>query len=295
MSTTAPSPRLCERLVDDAAVFPPAQSPVDRAWRAHVERRDTLWDAWVGPLLLAPVHADLLATVARSHPVHQSVSAVLVARPGVPSAEVDEAMAALEHVPSVRLVGVETGHGARWLDGLAWQLPLAVELGREPDEQRTALEELAQARADGHPVMAKLRTQTTASHPLPSADELAGVLVEATRRGVPLKLTGGLHHAVAGDHCLPDGSTEWQHGVANVLAAAHTVHAGGDERSVAAVLRREDGPQLSAGLRSLTDDQVEALRHIFPSFGCCTVLDPLRELAALGLLDPDPDPDEETV
>jgi hypothetical protein len=295
MSTTTPSPRLCDRLVDDAAVFPPVEAPVDRAWQEHVARRETAWAGCVGPLLVAPAHTELLATVARAEPPGWPVATVLVARPGVPLGEVDEAMAVLEPVPDVRIVGVEVSHGPTWRDALLWQLPLAVEVGRDAADRDQALDDIMGARAQGHPVTAKLRTQTTTDRALPTPEELAGFLLACASRGVPFKLTGGLHHGVAGDVLLPQGTTEWQHGVVNVLSATHAAGHGCGLDHLVALLGRQDGPALAAHLLALTADETERLREAFTSFGCCDVLDPLRDLAGLGLLVPDPAHQEETV
>ncbi len=295
MSTTTPSPRLSDRLVDDAALFPPVEAPVDQAWQEHVARRETAWADCVGPFLVAPGHTDLLATVVRAHPSDRPVATVLVARPGTPLAEVDEAMAVLETVPDVRIVGVEVGHGSTWRDALLWQLPLALEVGRDPVDRDQGLDDVARARAEGHPVVAKLRTQTTAGRRLPTPEELAGFVLACTSRRVPFKLTGGLHHGVAGDVHLADGTTEWQHGVVNVLAATHAAGHGSGPHHLAALLRHQDGPALAADLLALTAGETDRLRESFTSFGCCDVLDPLRDLARLGLLTLDPAHLEETV
>ena len=295
MSTTTPSARLSDRLVDDAALFPPVEAPVDQAWHEHVARRQTTWGACVGPLLVAPAHTELLATVARADPPAWPVATVLVARPGIPLAEVDEAVAVLEAVPAVRIVGFEVGHGPDWRDALLWQLPLAVEVGRDPADRDRGLDDIAQARTEGQPVVAKLRTQTTADRPLPTPEELAGFVLACATRQVPFKLTGGLHHGVAGDVLLPDGTTEWQHGVVNVMAATHAAGQGAGHDHLVARLRQEDGPGLAADVLALTDEETDRLREAFTAFGCCDVFDPLRDLAGLGLLTPDPAHQEETV
>ncbi|MCE0486588.1 hypothetical protein [Ornithinimicrobium sediminis] len=295
MSTTTPSPRLSARLVDDAAVFPPARTPVDRAWRAHVSRRDQPWGEHVGPLLVAPVHAELLATVARAHPADRPVDTVLVARAGTVLADVDEAMATLEPVACVRMVGVEVTHGEHWRDALPWQLPLAVEVDPDPRLRDAALDDLARARAQGHPVVAKLRTQSTPERPLPGAVALAGFLVACASRDLTFKLTGGLHHGVAGTVDLGDGLHEWQHGVVNVLAATRAAQAGEPRDRVAALLERSDAEPLCHELRALTTEEAEQLRQQFTSFGCCDVTDPLHDLTRLGLVAPAPTVQEEPV
>ena len=57
------------------------------------------------------------------------------------------------------------------------------------------------------------------------------------------------------------------------------------DEAVTEALASRDGEALGRSLRALDAAAVQRIRGSFASFGCCGVTDPLRELAALGLLD----------
>lgn len=293
MSTTTGA-ELCRGLVDDAAVFPPGLSPVGRAWRDHLELRRSGYAGCLGPLLLAPEHiAPLIAELDGSTPsgspaVEPSaagppVEVALVARAGVGPVDLVAAADALRGRPHCRVVAVETTASPGWPDLLATGLPVTVEVAPSSTRRNPALARIAEARTDGYAVRAKLRTQATSSTPVPTAQELADFVAACHRRTVPFKLTGGLHHAVARDQ---------EHGVLNVLLATHLVLGDASLSSVLATLIDPGGPRLAARALALTPEEVRDLRAAFTAYGCCGVLDPLRELIALGVLPaPDPDPD----
>jgi hypothetical protein len=71
----------------------------------------------------------------------------------------------------------------------------------------------------------------------------------------------------------------------NVLAAVHVAAQGAPESIVAGLLGQRDVDPLIDLLTDLSIEQVGRVRWAFTAYGCCTVLDPLRELAALGLID----------
>lgn len=309
MSTTPLLPVWSLGLVDDAAVFPPGLSPLDQAWRDHQELRSGAYAECVGPLLLAPIHVSELVLAA--HADHENsdagrsdsddgaglppVSVRVIGRAGTPFTDLHTAIETLGKMSGVLTAGLEISYGLGWTAALQHGLPLAVEVSRVAAERDSALDEIARVRADDHPVIAKLRTQSTASVPVPTAAELAGFVIDCRQRDLPFKLTGGLHHAVATgwerQHAV-NGKPE--HGVMNVLLATHAALSGAATAEMAQILTRTDAPALAASLRTLTREQQRDLRAAFTSYGCCGVLDPLAELAALGLL-PAPIPDEEPV
>lgn len=304
MSTTDPAPALAPdglftALIDDAAVFPPGLAPVDVAVREHLALRTGPYAALLGPLLI-PVSgvAALTDTLAKQRP-SPDLAVVLIARPGRTVGQIEPALDALRPVSGVSVVGVELAHQPGWQGALAWRLPLAVEVGREPVAQQAALAELAVEADRGGAVRAKLRTQSTAVEPVPTAAELAGFLAAARAAGIGVKLTGGLHHAIAHTTSLPEngphGRHEDQHGVLNILLATHLLDHGADQPEVVRALTERDPAALTEPLTALTDDQVRQLRSRFTAYGCCGVLDPVTDLIALGLLDlPAPDQPEET-
>ena len=104
------------------------------------------------------------------------------------------------------------------------------------------------------------------------------------RPDAPFKLTGGLHHAVRGTYPV-DGAPEEHHGILNVLLATAAAGDGAGDEEVAALLALRDGEALAELVRAWPDATAARVRRAFTSYGCCTVTDPVGELADLGLLD----------
>jgi hypothetical protein len=271
--TQHPLAAALDGFIDDAAVFPPGNAPLAAAVDAHLARRRSPDGRYVGPLLVpASAAAAVSAQLAAAHRVDDPLDVVLIARPGTPAPSADD-VALLG--PSVRLAGVELGWSPSWRTVLDLGVPVAVEIPRPPDHRR-ALDDLA-----GTPgVRAKFRTGATPQWAWPTEVELAHVLQACADRGVTLKLTGGLHHAVRADHPDP------QHGLLNVLVAVAATRAFSEIPSIAAVLSIRDAGTLVATLTELQPEAIDGLRHTLAGFGCCDVTDPLRELAALALIPP---------
>jgi hypothetical protein len=299
MSTTPALRALLARWIDDAAVFPPASLPVAQAWREHRTHLRSGYGDLLGPLLIgASAAASLVDVVEASSavsPVAEGagggagagpVAVGVVARAGTPVEDLLAAASRLRTSPRVTVHSVEVAHDphGRWTRALDLDVPVAVEVPRNPDAQAVALEALASEASDGHRLTAKLRTQSTPDLPVPTAAQLAAFLVGARDHGLPFKLTGGLHSAVARTAALPDGSTEEQHGALNVLVATSHLETGATAEELEEVLALRDGQQLAAAARDLDEAQAAAVRARFVSFGCCTVPDPVAHLVALGLL-----------
>lgn len=289
MSTTdaappRPAPRsLFTGLVDDAAVFPPGLAPVPDAVVRHRELTRGPYADLVGPLLVPVSETHRLRYTAAGSPAAGTLRVSLVARPGTPVREVLHALGELEGVPGLEVVSLELAHQPGWEEALGHGRPVVVEVPRDPFAQQRAMEELAGARAE-HPVRAKFRTQGTPDTPVPTPAELATFVVRSIRRKTPFKLTGGLHHAVAGTHPAAGGGTEDQHGVLNVLLATRAALDGAEAGAVAEVLAVRDADRLVGEVASLTEEQARRLRAAFTSYGCCGVLDPLTELHDLHLI-----------
>jgi hypothetical protein len=95
----------------------------------------------------------------------------------------------------------------------------------------------------------------------PSVEQVALVIAACREAGVPFKCTAGLHHATRrGD----------EHGFLNILAAT-TAPAG----AIGSVLAQEDAARL---------DLNGADRSLFVSFGSCSWQEPVDDLVELGLL-----------
>jgi hypothetical protein len=284
MPTTTPV--VLRALVDDAAVFPPGNAALADAVSGHAEHRAAWYAGCVGPLLVpAASAADLVAALDERDDVASSTATrldlVLVARPGADPATLLSARSALDDDGRVQVVGAELGWYDGWYDDLAGELPLAVEVPRGPDGDR-AVAQARTAHREGHAVVAKFRTGPTATWAWPDEAELAAFL-RLVALEVPFRLTGGLHHAVRGTYEVA-GAPEENHGVLNVLLATAAALARAGQDELAALLAVRDATALADLVAAWPDDTAARVRQAFTAYGCCTVTDPVGELAELGLL-----------
>ena len=80
------------------------------------------------------------------------------------------------------------------------------------------------------------------------------------------------------------GIPEENHGVLNVLVATSAALAGAGQDEVAALLAVHDAVALADLVAAWPDATAARVREGFTAYGCCTVTDPVGELADLGLL-----------
>lgn len=272
--------RLLVGLLDDAAVFPPGNKPLDRAVPDHREHRRAAHQELVGPLVLPVSALDRLPGLTRGW----ADGSLEISLTGVPVARAAELAEDTLSIPAVRLAALELVLGdpapdrlTERLTELAAVLPgveLFLEIPREPDgSYRTALfAELA-----GTPVMAKLRTGGVTPELYPSDAQLAAAIQAAVAAEVPFKATAGLHHAIRNTAVTEAGELE-QHGFANLLVATAAARAGRSEDVTSALAERD--PDAVARRLAEIDPQV---RRSFRSFGTCSIDEPVMELTALGL------------
>ena len=245
------APPVLERLVDHAALFPPASMSLD----------------------------DALAEDRRAR---QSPHAAILDRFVVPAAKLGE-LPAGERPPalSVVLAGVEDAGLVEGADGVeAVELVLDEPRPRPADllAMRRALEPLGvetylelvldDGWRDSVPATigaiaamggrVKLRCGGAFT---PSVEQVALVIASCREARVPFKCTAGLHHAVR---------RREDHGFLNILAAT-TAPGGGIE----SVLAEEDAAAL---------DVADADRELFVGFGSCSWEEPVDDLVELGLL-----------
>ncbi|MEU7615418.1 hypothetical protein AB0B27_04835 [Micromonospora rifamycinica] len=279
MSTQVP--RLLAGLVDDAAVFPPGSAPLPDAVAAHHEHRASWYADLVGPLLVpaSAVAAGGLDSLA------EGVVTGLIGDTGLDRlptalARLDAAGSTVRQVEvAVARRGEDPRPGLTALrdlvtrrDDLDWYAELPLTFGLT-----SALDTLAEARATGLPVAAKFRTGGLAAELFPTPVELAAVICACRDRGLPFKLTAGLHHAVR--HLDPEtGFTH--HGFGNVLAATLAAVDGAEVDAVAVLLAATDAARLVEPVRAAGD----ADRPLWGGFGSCSVREPLTDLIRLGLV-----------
>jgi hypothetical protein len=265
-------------LVDDAALFPPGNAPMDQALKEHAAVRPTSRSDLVGPFLCP---ASRLTELRAHLPADESIRLSLVF-----DVDGDGAHAALRSCgadDTIELVGVEAsaerlGADATTVGGNLSRLPGVTGYLEVP---RTAFDDTLDLVGASGWHAAKYRTGGTTAEAFPTELELAAFLVAVTLRRLPFKLTAGLHHAVRGSDAA---SGVEQHGVLNVLVATRVAQSGGSTEDVAAVLAQRSAPALVEFVSAWDEQTCAGVRAAFRSFGCCGVHDPLDELGALGLL-----------
>jgi len=268
-------PGLIDRLVDDAAVFPPGSAALDVALQTHRGYRDTVVEPLVGPLLLpASAIPDALDLVASD----DDLAIGVIADDGLGSLVAARDLLADQHwlravqyelrlPPQNLATGVELT-----LSALEFTAPTYLELPPGPQ----LLDALDVLHKDGAEA-AKFRCGPRAGD-IPDADTLASFLHGCAVRGLPFKLTAGLHAA------LPHVDSETgarQHGFLNTLAATACALVGGSSTACAAMLTVEDPGSL---VEMIASCNVVRLREIYRSFGSCSITEPFDDLRHLDLI-----------
>jgi hypothetical protein len=259
MASPPPDARgaLLGRLIDHAALFPPACLPMDEAMA--VDRRVRASEhAWIVDRFICP--ASKLGDLPQDPP---TLSVVLDEPPEVDVAALDvelvEARCGADEVaPTYERIRAAFGDAVR----VFLELPLGA-----PLQQVRAVGAGAKVRCGGESV--------------PSVGELARFVRACRAAGVPFKATAGLHHAIRADGA---------HGFLNLLAAAVFVDQG--EEAVAALLAEEDPAAFEVGpdglgihgLRAGPAEIEAARRDRFVAYGSCSVDEPVADLLALGIL-----------
>jgi hypothetical protein len=279
---------LFEGLIDDAAMFPPGNAPLDRALSEHLTHRQSWYGDIIGPFLVpAARFSDLVERVA-AQASSTPLRAAVVAADG--SAQAELTMQAAATSAGVELVAVELPLSATedldrdWAAfgsasrAVWWEVDPAVSSRAQLDRQ---LDRLADAARTAGPGGAKLRTGGTTPAATPDDRTLATFLRHSIDVDLAFKLTAGLHHAVR----TTDRATgAEQHGILNVLCGIKAALNGAEEDELEEVLSQRDPAPLVERTHGMSEADASVTRAFWSSFGCCGVTDPVEELAALGLL-----------
>ena len=277
--TTGEPPILFRHLIDDAALFPPGNAPMEVAVPAHLALRTGPLAALVGPFLCPASRVPELVAVL---PADRFLEIGLIVDTGLDT--VTDALGATQADARLRTVMVEApippgsdlpAGAARAIEQVEHAAPdarLYVELPRTAGWAE-ALDVLARAGRG-----AKLRTGGLAAELFPSDAELAAFILACRDRAVPFKCTAGLHHAVR----YTDPATGFRHhGVLNILVATARAVTGGAVEEALAELRPD---VLAAEAAALSPATATAARALFASYGSCSVDEPVADLRGLGLL-----------
>jgi hypothetical protein len=238
-----------ERLIDHAALFPPASMPLEEALEEDRRARSS-------------PHAEVLnrfvvpaAKVGELPPERAPLSVVL-------SGPEDAGLVAdADGVEAVELVlGGPRPRPADLLEARRALEPLGVESYFELVLDEIWRDSVPAAIGAVAAVGGRVKLRCGGAV-VPSIEQVALVIACCREAGVPFKATAGLHHAVRRGE---------EHGFLNLLAAT-AAPAG----RVEAVLAEEDAAELDAGA---------ADRSLFTSFGSCSWREPIDDLVELGLL-----------
>jgi hypothetical protein len=280
--STSVIPPLLERLVDDAAVFPPGSATVPAAIAGHRRHRGSWYAAVVGRLLLPTSSVAEAASALRPD---ETLEIGIVA--DVALDRLDRYVSGAD--PRLRVGQVEAPVARRGEDpqaGLDALLPLcvrweSVEVYAEVPLTAGllgALDRIAAHREAGTRIAPKFRTGGLAAELFPTPMELAAIICACHERGLPFKLTAGLHRALR--HNDPETGFI-HHGFLNVLAASVAAADGAEVVEVCEVLAATDPLPVIEATRPRRGDP----RPLWIGFGSCSIDEPLDDLRALGLID----------
>lgn len=271
---------LLDRLVDDAAMFPPGNAPLDVAIVEHRRHRASPYASLIGPLLVRDTDVARVPGL-----VHEPLEIGVIATAGPLGLE--QSVATLHDFPHITVAAFEIPLAAGDPVSAAKRLVstltvtngivVSVELPRPGayvhDTWLAAADEIAAAG-----FQAKFRTGGVEASAYPDEQELGMVLGALVPRR--FKLTAGLHRAVRNTQA---GTGFEQHGFLNVMVAVHRLTHGATVDDAAEVLRDRDGRALAAEVLSWSEEDAVAVRRTFRGFGCCGVTEPYEDLVGLGL------------
>jgi hypothetical protein len=245
---------LLERLIDHAALFPPAAMPMEEALAEDRAARASDW-SWMIDRFVCPA-----SKLGELDGLEAPVSVVLDGELDAPAAAIE--LRLKEPRPHPReLIG--TAERLRELSPEVY-FELLLDVGWRDDVPAT----IGAIAAVGGRV--KLRC---GGEFVPSSEQVALVLAACREAGVVMKATAGLHHP------LRHGA---EHGFLNLLCAA--VHAGDGAAAARGLLEEESLDALP--LASLTEAEARATRErLFKGFGSCSWREPVDDLRELGVLE----------
>lgn len=275
MSTGA---ALFTAIVDDAALFPPGNATMPDALAAHPHHKAARYADVVGRFLCPASRVDELIEVL---PEEHQLALGIIADTGVAGLTGALDRVHGDHRLDVEAVEVTVDRDRRLsaavTDALSDLPPLLAFI--EIPRQRDWLDALDAVAAAGRG--AKLRTGGGTAAMFPDEHEVASFISACAERDVPFKCTAGLHNAVR----HRDSGTGFEHhGFLNVALATHAAVLGEGIEHVTALLGESDGEQLVSAYRQITDHAARRTRASFVGFGTCSILEPVHDLTALGLL-----------
>lgn len=265
-----------DRLVHDAALYPPGNASMGKAVSGHFLSRRSSRGNIVGPLLCP---ASRLSEMQEALPVDEVCDLALLGTDAIELAEAHVAVVGDERLTFSHLeVALGQGNANDTVKLLRSQLPdvaVFVEIPRSGN-----LKEFLDVLVS-YGYGAKMRTGGLVAEAFPSEEELAIFLHESFVRGLEIKLTAGLHRALR--HSDTETGFE-HHGFINVLFAVCQIVEGADLAKTVETLGERDHAVLVAGLNKVDSDVAKRARALFVGYGSCSIDEPYEELVALCLV-----------
>jgi hypothetical protein len=274
MATVSQTTRaLLAELIDYAGLFPPAGLDMVAAVRNYASYLSGEYSWMLGRFIVQAGRIDEFEKAASHYFGGKRWKIGLLGKPEKP-VEADEVELRAERIRDIRPVA-----------GVTTYFELTPALAPE-----ATIEAIAKSG-----VRAKIRTGGLTAEAFPETSRVARLLELCNRNQVAFKATAGLHHPLRGEHPFtyqPRSARGMMHGFLNLFLAAILIFTGGSE-SDAAQLLVEDSPgafrfddeAVSWRQYRITLQQIRDARERFAiSFGSCSFDEPVRELAAMGLL-----------
>ncbi|MGI8760169.1 MAG: hypothetical protein ACR2LF_02490 [Jatrophihabitantaceae bacterium] len=267
-------------LLDDAALYPPADLKLPEAVAGHARHRLSWYSELLGPFVCNVRRLPILAGL-----VEQLGLAPFDVAAVVPDGldDLPYLRAAQREHPALRLRAIEVPLKQHRLSQaitalaphFSGGLPCYVEIAVSRIDERHVHELSAEG------LRLKLRTGGTSIDTFHSEPELAAPIVMCAAERLAFKCTAGLHNAVR----HRDTATKFEHhGFLNVILAARVAAASGSASATAASLREQDPLAVAEQVGALSAADVPAIRAMFCSFGTCSIDEPVADLVAMGLV-----------
>lgn len=264
---------LLTELIDYAGLFPPAGLEMAAAVRNYASYLSGEYSWMLGGFIVQAGRIDEFEKAASQYFAGKRWKIGLLGKPGKP-VEADEVELRAERIRDIRpMAGVTT----------YFELTPAL----APD---ATIEAIAKAG-----VRAKIRTGGLTAEAIPETSRVARFLDVCNKNRVAFKATAGLHHPLRGEHPFtyqPRSAHGMMHGFLNLFLAAILIFTGGSESDAAQLLVEDsagafrfDDEAIRWRQCRITLQQIRDARERFAiSFGSCSFDEPVRELAAMGLL-----------
>jgi hypothetical protein len=273
---------LLRRVVDYAGLFPPARLAIGDAMATYARCRASA-DAWmVGTFVI---------TADRLEELDSSVGPVSVIMNAGSAADVERVLRAgrRTRIAAIEFRPVAPADVAPLAAAVPGNVQAFFEVAPDADlEQRLD----AVAASGGS---AKIRTGGVTPEAFPTASTIYRFMRACAERGLCVKATAGLHHALTGRYPLtyePTSASAPMYGFLNMCAAAALVHAGIAEQEVVQLLAessptafRFDDDSIGWREHDISISDLAATRQtLFCSFGSCSLQEPIDDLKRIGAL-----------